>query len=37
MLGVDCLDDLFVHKDEDILLIFVLNLLSKKMVCWWFG
>ena len=31
MLGVDCLDDLFVRKAEDILLIFVLNLLCKKM------
>ena len=30
MLGVDCLDDLFVCKVEDILLIFVLNLLCKK-------
>ena len=37
MLGVDCLDDLFVRKAEDILLIFVLNLLCKKMrlVCRW--
>jgi len=30
MFGVDCLDDLFVCKAEDILLIFVLNLLCKK-------
>ena len=30
MLGVDCLDDFFVHKAENILLIFVLNLLCKK-------
>jgi len=31
MPGVDWLDDLFVRKTEDILLIFVLNLLCKKM------